>query len=96
MDTTMNTDKARKAPQSIAHSAIDKTAAGVHQAVDKVVDVVAPAAGWIESNAKKMNKSRIRAIEGGKKCIQNYPFATIGAAIAIGALISVFARGRPE
>ena len=77
-----------------AAPAIDKVAAGAHQAVDKLVNAAAPAAKWFEARAARLNKSRMRAIEGSKQCIQNHPFATIGAAIAVGALIAFIARSR--
>jgi len=79
-----------------ASPAIERMAAGAHHAVDKVVSVTAPAAGWVESKARKLNESRVKAVEGSKKYVQNYPFATVAAAIAIGMLISLFAKGRPE
>ncbi len=79
-----------------AAPAIERVAAGAHRAVDKLVGATAPAAGWIESNARKLNESRTRAVEGGRKYVQNYPFMTVAAAIAVGMLISFFAKGRTE
>jgi len=35
---------------------------------------------------------QVKAVEGSKKYVQNYPFATVAAAIAIGMLISLFAK----
>lgn len=83
----------------IAHAAspaIERMAAGAHHAVDKVVSVTAPAAGWVEGKARKLNESTVKAVEGGKEYVRNYPFVTVAAAIAIGMLISFFARSRPE
>ncbi len=79
-----------------AAPAIERVAAGAHQAVDKFVSVAAPAAGWVESKAQKLNESTVKTVEGGKKYIRNYPFATVAAAIAIGMLISFFAKGRSQ
>ncbi len=79
-----------------ASPAIERMAAGAHHAVDKVVSVTAPAAEWVESKARKLNESRVKAVEGSKKYVRNYPFATVAAAIAIGVLVSFFAKGRSE
>ena len=118
MDTTVNRDKAYRTPRSEFHNALDKSAAGAHQtvdkiadaaapaiervaagahqAVDKIVSATAPAAGWVESKARKLNQSRVKAVEGSKKYVQNYPFMTVAAAVAIGALISFFAKRRSQ
>ena len=79
-----------------ASPAIERMAAGAHHAVDKVVSVTSPAAGWVESKARQLNDSRVKAVEGSKKYVQNYPFVTVAAAIAIGVLISFFAKSRSE
>jgi hypothetical protein len=101
----MNTQKA----QSKSNGMIDKTAAGMHktvdgladaaasgahQAVDKLVSATAPAASWVESRIRSIDTSRTKALENGKKYMQNYPLATLGAAVALGAIITLLARGR--
>ena len=79
-----------------ASPAIERMAASAHHAVDKVVSVTAPAAGWVEGKARKLNESTVKAVEGGKKYVRDYPFVTVAAAIAVGMLISFFAKSRPE
>src|SRR3990172_3951184 len=79
-----------------ASPAIGRVAASAHHAGDRLVSVTAPAAGWVESKARKMNESRVHAVEGSKKYVQNYPFATVAAALAIGMLISYLMKGRSE
>ena len=77
-----------------AAPAIERIAASAHQAVDKFARTAAPAAEWLEDNAQKLNESRIKAVGDTKQYVRDYPFVALGAAVAVGVLISYMARNR--
>jgi ElaB/YqjD/DUF883 family membrane-anchored ribosome-binding protein len=77
-----------------AAPAIDRIAAGAHHAVDKFAQTAAPAAEWLETNAQKLNETGIKVVDDTKRYVRDYPFVALGAAVAVGVLISYLARSR--
>lgn len=74
--------------------AIDRLAASAHQTVDKVARTAAPAAEWLEDNAQKLNESRRKLLDDTRQYVRDYPLVALGAAVAVGVLISYMSRSR--
>ncbi len=75
---------------------IDRLAATAHQAVDKLARSAAPAAGWIEGSAHSVSESSVQMYNDARQYVRDHPFVVIGAAIALGLVISQLARRPPS
>ena len=80
-----------------AHQAVDKTTAsvdrlstGAHQAVDKFAQAAATAAEQIGHRAEQMRAQQMEWTEAARACVRRHPMASIGIAVGVGVLLSMF------
>jgi ElaB/YqjD/DUF883 family membrane-anchored ribosome-binding protein len=78
----------------IARPAVDQVAAGVHHAVDRLADAANHAAQSIEAKSGQLRAAQSRATETVLSQIRERPLASLGAAVAVGFLLSWLLRLR--
>jgi ElaB/YqjD/DUF883 family membrane-anchored ribosome-binding protein len=68
--------------------AIDRVSAMAHQAVDKAASAAAPTADWLAQQGENLNASQKKMVEDACSYVSANPLKAIGAALAVGFLLS--------
>ena len=71
---------------------LNKATVRAHGAVDQIADAAAPAAQWLEDEAKTLASSKEKFLETTSKYIASHPLQSLGLAIAAGYLLSRLTR----
>jgi len=71
-----------------ARPVVERIAAGAHQTVDRIAGATGQAADAIGVTSGKLRNAQVRATEQCRGYIRDYPFTTLGVAIAAGFLLS--------
>ncbi len=81
------------AAQSIA-PAVDRASAGAHHAVDAIAGATSHAAESIGARGEQLHQVQARLSESLRVQLREHPMATLGIAVAAGALLSWALRSR--
>jgi ElaB/YqjD/DUF883 family membrane-anchored ribosome-binding protein len=73
-------------------SGIDVLAGRAHTAVDRAAGAAAPAAKWLNAQARSIKANQERLIDDARRTISEHPFAAVGIAAAAGYLLSRILR----
>lgn len=74
--------------------AVDRVAAGVHDAVDRVAGAATAAAKTVGKKGEQLKAVQQRYIDDCRECVRDNPLASLGVALAAGFLISRLLRLR--
>lgn len=88
--TTLDPSQAGLADK--ANAGIDRISSGAHQAVDRVADAAAAAAQQLSTRKQELYALQDRWSDSARQCVRQHPFASIGVALGIGALLSLISR----
>lgn len=72
--------------------AITQAAAMAHQAVDKVADVAAPAAGWLAEQGQSLDATQKKLVADTCNYVSANPLKSLGIAVAAGFILSRMMR----
>jgi len=73
-------------------SGLNKAAARVHGAVNRVSDAAAPAAQWLEEQREALSTTGDKLIDSTCKYVAAHPLQSLGLALAAGYLASLLTR----
>jgi ElaB/YqjD/DUF883 family membrane-anchored ribosome-binding protein len=77
-----------------AHPAVEHIASGAHQAVERIGGAANHAVDAIVQSGARVREAQTRFTESCRDQVRQSPLATVGAAVAVGALIGWFWRQR--
>ena len=68
--------------------AMDRMASGAHVAIDRIADVAGNAAVTIGEKSGQLKNAQVRALEHSRGFVRDHPLAVLGAAVAVGFVLS--------
>jgi ElaB/YqjD/DUF883 family membrane-anchored ribosome-binding protein len=74
--------------------AVDKVAAGVHDAVDAVAEAATAAAKAVDKKGEQLKAVQRRYVDECRERVRDNPLQSLGVALAVGFLISKLLRLR--
>lgn len=75
-----------------AAAGIDRLSSGAHHAVDSVAQAAATAAEQIGQRSTELRAKQEMWTESARDCVRRHPIASVGIALGVGALLSLFGR----
>ena len=79
---------------AILGPAVDRAAAGLHDAVDVVAGAATAAAKAVDKKGAQLKAAQRRYVDDCREYVRDNPFASLGAALVAGFLISKLPRLR--
>jgi ElaB/YqjD/DUF883 family membrane-anchored ribosome-binding protein len=71
-----------------ARPAVDRLASSAHEVVDKVAGVATQAAETLGVRGEKIKSAQDKLVESAREYMREHPVATLGAAVAVGFVLS--------
>lgn len=75
-----------------ARPAMDRMASGAHVAIDKIAGAAGNAADTIGEKGEQLKNAQAKAMEQSRGYVRAHPLATLGAAVAVGFVLSRILR----
>jgi ElaB/YqjD/DUF883 family membrane-anchored ribosome-binding protein len=75
-----------------AAAGIDRLSSGAHQTVDRVAQAATTAAEQIGQRGEQLRAKQEMWAESARECVRRHPMASVGIALGIGLLLSLFGR----
>ena len=74
--------------QQAAHPRVDRAAANAHEMVDRVAGAATQAAETLGVKGEQIKTAQDKIVEGAREYMNEHPVATLGAAVAVGFVLS--------
>lgn len=74
--------------QQAAHPRVDQAAANAHDVVDRVAGAANQAAETLGVRGQQIKTAQDKIVEGAREYMNEHPVATLGAAVAVGFVLS--------
>jgi ElaB/YqjD/DUF883 family membrane-anchored ribosome-binding protein len=71
---------------------IERLSSGAHHAVDRLAQAACAAAEQIGHRGTELRAMQEEWTESARECVRRHPFASVGIALGVGLLLSLFTR----